>query len=427
MNSDDDPIDVAITNPHDHDLICGRGGRVNSHPGNRRFRNWVNERKERYTLAKDKSMKFSIAQEVIGLLRAQDPPGRVLKYDSRTDQYTEVNNKKAMAKTTQALREGAPELRKAKGILQIPHHPVTTKTKKGMSAAKKRSSGSDCRPTTVHIKLSGKAIADLHRDREQWQDADSEESSVEDDDASSSITHNIDDDDKSGTSQDSELQEVAHKVSYDSGDSGNSRKRDPNDIADLSNKKPKGTSTTASSGHGSSTPPAEGKADLLYALATTCAKHASSSTASPPVISQDMRPGHLVGDRLVTPEKGQKEASLNLSTLPSAGQLAILEKIRAGSGIPASATSFGYANLSSTRLTPSENVRLQKEKLVQAWLITSMPYLHTDDIRSYTRRLVDDGFDSLPMLTEQLEEDDLDFMKKGHKRALLKVIEASKK
>ena len=399
---------------------------MNSHPGNRCFRNWVNERKEAYTLAPSKGMKFSIAQEVLGLLRAQDPPGRVLKYDNKTDEYTEVNDKKAMAKTTQALREGAPELRKAKGILQIPHHQLTTTTTKGMSAAKKRSSGSNCRPTTVHIKLSGKAIAGLHRDREQWQDADGDESSVEDDDASSSITHNVDnDDDKSGTSQDSELQEVAHKVSYDSEDSGNSRKRDPNDIADQSNKKPKATSTTASSGDGNSTPPAEGKADLLYALATTCAKHASSSPASPPVINQDKRPEHLVGDRLVTPEKGQKGSSLKLSTLPSAGQLAILERIRAGSGIPS--TSYSYANLSSTSLTPSENVRLQKERLVQAWLITSMPYLHTDDIRMYTRRLVDDGFDSLPMLTEQLEKDDLDFMKKGHKRALLKVIEASKK
>ncbi len=45
-----------------------------------------------------------------------------------------------------------------------------------------------------------------------------------------------------------------------------------------------------------------------------------------------------------------------------------------------------------------------------------------DDVRAYTTRLVDDGFDSLQMLMEQLKEDDLDFMKKAHKRALLQVI-----
>ena len=406
---------------------------MNSHPGNRRFRDWVNERKERYTRAPSKGMKFSIAQEVLGLLRAQDPPGRVLRYDSVADEYVEVDAKKALAKTTQALREGAPELRKAKGIVQSPRLcQDTTETKKIMSAGNKKSNGVNGRPTTVHIDLSGKTIAGLKR--KQWNDGDgdeSTESSGEDDDASS-ITHNVDDDDKSDNSKSSGLQEVHHEVSYDSSDSKTPKKHDlyyTDLVAAQANKKPKTTptpttTTVVSSGDGNSTPPADGKADLLYALAATCADHASSSAVSPPSINKgtDKRPEHSPGDRLVTPDKG---SSLKLlTTHPSTDQLAILERIRTGSEI--ADTNYRSAHLSSAGLTPSENVRLQKERLVQAWLITSMPYLHTDDIRSYTRRLVDDGFDSLPMLTEQLEEGDLDFMKKGHKRALLKVIDSTK-
>jgi len=45
-----------------------------------------------------------------------------------------------------------------------------------------------------------------------------------------------------------------------------------------------------------------------------------------------------------------------------------------------------------------------------------------DDVEAYSARLVDDGFDSLQMLMEQLEEDDLDFMKKAHKRALVRYL-----
>ena len=78
---------------------------------------------------------------------------------------------------------------------------------------------------------------------------------------------------------------------------------------------------------------------------------------------------------------------------------------------------------SSAALTTSNKLRLQKEKIVQSFLITSLPSIYMDDVEAYSARLVDDGFDSLQMLMEQLEEDDLDFMKKAHKRALLQVIQ----
>ena len=96
----------AIEEPHDHDLICGRGGKVNAHPGNRRFRSWVNDRKEAYTRAQAKGEKNAIAQSILEALFSQNPPGRVLQFDEKNGMYTEVSFKKAMSKTTQALREG---------------------------------------------------------------------------------------------------------------------------------------------------------------------------------------------------------------------------------------------------------------------------------------------------------------------------------
>ena len=96
----------VIKEPHDHDLICGRGGKVNAHPGNRRFRSWVNERKEAYTRAHAKGEKNAIAQSILQDIFSLNPPGRVLEFDPKTGIYKQVSVKKAMSKTTQALREG---------------------------------------------------------------------------------------------------------------------------------------------------------------------------------------------------------------------------------------------------------------------------------------------------------------------------------
>jgi len=71
-----------IRNPHPHDVLSGRGGGINSHVGNKKFREWVRERKEVYNLAKTKTEKADIANEVIDLVREQSPPGRFLQRDS---------------------------------------------------------------------------------------------------------------------------------------------------------------------------------------------------------------------------------------------------------------------------------------------------------------------------------------------------------
>ena len=58
---------------------------------------------------------------------------------------------------------------------------------------------------------------------------------------------------------------------------------------------------------------------------------------------------------------------------------------------------------------------------VRKWLRTKLPTLRSRDVEAYCTRLAEDGFDSVFML-QNLEEGDLDFMKKGHRRALMKEI-----
>jgi hypothetical protein len=106
-----------IRTPHAHDVLSGRGGGINSHVGNQNFRHWVAERKEDYNLAPNKQEKTQIAMEVMDKVRNQSPPGRFLRRDptamSGPGWWIEVDEARALAKTSQALREGAPQIRLA--------------------------------------------------------------------------------------------------------------------------------------------------------------------------------------------------------------------------------------------------------------------------------------------------------------------------
>lgn len=71
----------------------------------------VEDRKMDYVTSKrlDKPL---VALQIIRIWREQDPPGRFLKVDEKTGLWSDVGDKKAREKTSQALREKAPLLRK---------------------------------------------------------------------------------------------------------------------------------------------------------------------------------------------------------------------------------------------------------------------------------------------------------------------------
>jgi hypothetical protein len=103
-----------IRTPHPHDVLCGRGGGINSHVGNRIFRDWVADRRLDYNLASTKADKARVAKEVMNKVTMQNPPGRFLQRDASGgigSWWIEITEEKAMAKTSQALREGAPTIR----------------------------------------------------------------------------------------------------------------------------------------------------------------------------------------------------------------------------------------------------------------------------------------------------------------------------
>eukprot|EP00523_Entomoneis_sp_CCMP467_P000476 CAMPEP_0168752902 /NCGR_PEP_ID=MMETSP0724-20121128/18645_1 /TAXON_ID=265536 /ORGANISM="Amphiprora sp., Strain CCMP467" /LENGTH=851 /DNA_ID=CAMNT_0008801205 /DNA_START=13 /DNA_END=2565 /DNA_ORIENTATION=+ len=97
--------------PHPHDVLCGRGGATNQHIGNSHWRQLVAANKELY-LKLPKRQKQLLSKSIVHAVRSQQPPGRFLQKHPQTDLWYDVGDARALEKTSQALREGAPKLKK---------------------------------------------------------------------------------------------------------------------------------------------------------------------------------------------------------------------------------------------------------------------------------------------------------------------------
>lgn len=124
--NDDNANGQAIETPHDNDILSGRGNFVNYHPGNEQFRALVRKHKVAY-VACPKSMKGTFAEMIVEEIKRFNPPGRFLKQDDATKLWYDIGEKKALDKTRQALREGAPEIQKEISGDDIAMIPVVTK------------------------------------------------------------------------------------------------------------------------------------------------------------------------------------------------------------------------------------------------------------------------------------------------------------
>ena len=111
---------MNIAKPTEHDVLCGRGGGTNNHPGNVKFRLLINDYKLRY-LAASKVDKPKVARDVVDAWRSLNPPGRFLarKGDSKKgpgsvkadgNVWYDVGDKKAREKASQCLRERTPDV-----------------------------------------------------------------------------------------------------------------------------------------------------------------------------------------------------------------------------------------------------------------------------------------------------------------------------
>ena len=97
---------IACVQPDD--VLCGRGGETNHHPGNVQYRGLVKKYQRLYLKAKRRD-KPKIARLIVDTVRRRT--GRFLKKDQVAGVWKDVGNNKAREKTSQALREGAPEIR----------------------------------------------------------------------------------------------------------------------------------------------------------------------------------------------------------------------------------------------------------------------------------------------------------------------------
>jgi len=103
------PAGSTFDKIEENDVLCGRGGESNHHPGNQQYRKLVKAFQPLY-IASKRRFKPKIAQCIVYTVRSLG--GRFLKKtDPRGSHFEDVGNVKAREKTSQALREGAPELR----------------------------------------------------------------------------------------------------------------------------------------------------------------------------------------------------------------------------------------------------------------------------------------------------------------------------
>ena len=105
-----------VKKPHVHDVLCGRGGGTNNHTGNERFRILVHNKKRTY-LNSSKREKPLVSKSIVDEIRNMNPPGRFLSKCEKTQMWYDIGDQKAREKTSQALREGAPEIRRELGVV----------------------------------------------------------------------------------------------------------------------------------------------------------------------------------------------------------------------------------------------------------------------------------------------------------------------
>lgn len=103
------PSKVGITTYSPNDVLSGRGGGTNQHEGNCYFRALINENREKYLRAKKNDKPF-ISLSVVSAIRRRN--GRFLKKDDKSNLWFEIGDAAAREKTSQALRQRAPEFRK---------------------------------------------------------------------------------------------------------------------------------------------------------------------------------------------------------------------------------------------------------------------------------------------------------------------------
>lgn len=113
-NANDQPMarNPAQPNYTSNDILLGRGHLSVTHAGNVRLRNLIKigtPTCSRVDLANFKGLdivaKRATAQNILRVLKAETPPSRFLERDQSTGVYHEVDDKRAITKISQTIRD----------------------------------------------------------------------------------------------------------------------------------------------------------------------------------------------------------------------------------------------------------------------------------------------------------------------------------
>ncbi|OEU08929.1 hypothetical protein FRACYDRAFT_249272 [Fragilariopsis cylindrus CCMP1102] len=90
----------------------GNFDKMCTHAGNVQFRDTIHSKKKEYLAPSTERLeKAHITAGIVNDIRTMDPPGRFLKEDKGTKLWFDIGDTKAIKKTSQALREDAPDIR----------------------------------------------------------------------------------------------------------------------------------------------------------------------------------------------------------------------------------------------------------------------------------------------------------------------------
>ncbi len=94
-----------MSQPNLSDVLFGRGNFAKNHPGNRRYRQVVNQFRSAWRSTNSRKERTDISAKVIHEIQNGHPPGKFVKYDKHASVWKEVPFQQALVKTQKALRE----------------------------------------------------------------------------------------------------------------------------------------------------------------------------------------------------------------------------------------------------------------------------------------------------------------------------------
>jgi hypothetical protein len=98
----------GIVSPKSNDVVLGRGTLINA--GNQQYLHLVQQAKRDYVMS-PKKHKGKFAHNIVNIIKRLNPPGRFLKQDPESKLWYEISYMKAIQRTRQSLRDGAPKLK----------------------------------------------------------------------------------------------------------------------------------------------------------------------------------------------------------------------------------------------------------------------------------------------------------------------------